>query len=340
MATLTREHIIPQAATPRAKPKRNNKVLTAYMYIIPAMLVMLVMTYYPMAYNVWMSFTDYGLKNLRVDAPSPDLVGAANYVSILTGDVEVSNFSFWRVLGFNLFWTFTNVPIHVALGILIAVLLNAQGFRFRGFYRAMYVLPIIVPTLVVGTIWRNMFDADFGAINQMLASIGGLFGLQPNLFHIRWIDQIDPPIPGVPLTLSYFALLITNIWLGWPFNTIVATGALQSISKEFYEAAAMDGATAWQQFSRITLPLLRPAMIPAAMFGMITTFNLFNLIFFVSGGGPLRQTEILVTTAYRLVNEQRLYGVAAAFGVYTMIILLVLTIATNRIAKATESYDA
>ncbi len=340
MATLTRERAIPKATAPRAKPKRSNKVLTAYLYIIPAMLVMLAMTYYPMAFNVWMSFTDYGLKNLRVDAPAPDFVNVQNYTDILSGGIAVSNFDFWRTLGFNLFWTFSNVPIHVAIGILVAVLLNVQGFRFRGFYRAIYVLPIIVPTLVVGTVWHNMFDADYGAINQVLAAVGGVFGLKPDVFHIRWMDQIDPPIPGVPLTLSYFALLITNIWLGWPFNTIVATGALQSISKEFYEAASMDGATSWQQFTSITLPLLRPAMIPAAMFGMITTFNLFNVIFFVSGGGPLRQTEILVTTAFRLVNEQRLYGVAAAFGVYTMLILLVLTIATNRIAKATESYDA
>ena len=121
-------------------------------------------------------------------------------------------------------------------------------------------------------------------------------------------------------------------------DQVVATGALQSISKEYYEAASIDGASGPQQFFRITLPLLRPAMIPAAMYGLIVTFNLFNLIYMVSGGGPLRQTEILVTTAFRLVNEQRLYGLAAAFGIYTMIILLVLTLLTNRITKATESY--
>ncbi|HEY3126659.1 MAG TPA: sugar ABC transporter permease, partial [Candidatus Limnocylindria bacterium] len=222
--------------------------------------------------------------------------------------------------------------------ILIAVLLNAKGLWFRGVYRAIFILPIVIPTLVVATVWKNMFDTDFGAINQALAGIGGIFGISPDNFHIRWIDQVDPPILWLPLPLSYFALLITNIWLGWPFMTIIATGALQSISKEYYEAASIDGASGRQQFFNITLPLLRPAMIPAAMYGMIVTFNLFNLIYMVSGGGPLRQTEILVTTAFRLVNENRLYGLAAAFGIYTMIILLVLTLLTNRITKATESY--
>jgi arabinogalactan oligomer/maltooligosaccharide transport system permease protein len=332
---------ITEAATsaPAGSRRGAPRWLTAYLYILPATLIMAAITYWPILFQVYMSFTDYGLKNLRFDAPPAEFVGFDNFINLITNQITaIPNFSFFGMLAFNLFWTFSNVIFHVAIGILIAVVLNTPGLRFRGFYRAIFILPIVVPTLVVATVWRNMFDTDYGAINQGLAAVGGLFGITPDHFHIRWIDQIDPPIQGIPLPLSYFALLITNIWLGWPFMTIVATGALQSISKEYYEAASIDGASGPQQFFRITLPLLRPAMIPAAMYGLIVTFNLFNLIYMVSGGGPLRQTEILVTTAFRLVNEQRLYGVAAAFGIYTMIILLVLTLLTNRITKATESY--
>ncbi len=326
-------------AEPAGSQRGRPRWLTAYLYILPALLIMLAVTYWPILFQVYMSFTDYGLRNLRFDAPAANFVGIENYINLITNQVaQIANFNFWGMLAFNLFWTFSNVIFHITIGILIAVLLNAKGVWFRGLYRAIFVLPIVIPTLVVATVWRNMFDTDYGAINQALASIGGLFGVTPDHFHIRWIDQVDPPIPWLPLPLSYFALLITNIWLGWPFMTIIATGALQSISKEFYEAAAIDGASGRQQFFNITLPLLRPAMIPAAMYGMIVTFNLFNLIYMVSGGGPLRQTEILVTTAFRLVNENRLYGLAAAFGIYTMIILLVLTLLTNRITKATESY--
>lgn len=339
MATLTGNQLPPAHASSAPRRKSIWRLSNPYLYVVPAMLIMTVMTYYPMAYGVWMSFTNYGLKNLRLDAPPPDIVGWMNYLDILAAAVPIPNFDFLYTLFFNLFWTFSNVIFHVVIGVLIAVLLNTNGLWFKGVYRAIFILPIVIPTLVVANVWRNMFDPDFGAINQFLAMIGGLVGIGPAAFRIRWIESVDPPIPFLPLPLSYFALLITNIWLGWPFMTIVATGALQSISKDFYEAASIDGASGTQQFWNITVPLLRPAMVPAIVYGITLTFNLFNLIYFVSGGGPLRQTEILVTTAFRLVNEQRLYGVAAAFAVYIAIILLIITLFTNRISRATESYD-
>jgi arabinogalactan oligomer/maltooligosaccharide transport system permease protein len=338
MATLTGNQL---TSPPANRTKRPSfwRLINPYLYVVPAMLVMTVMTYYPMAYGLWMSFTNYGLMNLRLESPPPDIVGLMNYIDILLAAVPIPNFDFLYTLFFNLFWTFSNVIFHVVIGVLIAVLLNTNGLWFKGVYRAIFVLPIVIPTLVVANVWKNMFDADFGAINQFLAMIGGLVGIGPAAFRIRWIESVDPPIPFLPLPLSYFALLITNIWLGWPFMTIVATGALQSISKDFYEAASIDGASGTQQFWNITVPLLRPAMVPAIVYGITLTFNLFNLIYFISGGGPLRQTEILVTTAFRLVNEQRLYGVAAAFAVYIAIILLIITLFTNRISRATESYD-
>ncbi|MGB8646119.1 MAG: sugar ABC transporter permease [Anaerolineae bacterium] len=335
MATLTQTGV---GGPPTKSHKSFWRIANPYLYILPAALVMAVMTYYPMGYGIWMSFTDYGLKNLRVDSAAPNIVGLQNYIDIVTGAVpNIPDFLY--TLTFNLWWTLSNVVFHVTLGVLIAVMLNGRGLWFKGFYRAIYILPIVIPTLVVANVWRNMFNPDYGAINQLLANVGGLVGISPAAFHIRWIEDATPPIPGIGLPLSYFALLITNIWLGWPFMTIVATGALQSISKEFYEAASIDGASPTQQFFSITVPLLRPAMVPAIVYGITTTFNLFNLIYFVSAGGPLRQTEILVTIAFRLVNEQRLYGVAAAFSVYIALILLVITLITNSITRATESYD-
>jgi arabinogalactan oligomer/maltooligosaccharide transport system permease protein len=335
--------VLAQSSNVRKKEIRRKpfwKIVNPYLYLLPAFIVMGIITYYPMLYQVWMSFTDYGLKNLRYDAPLPNFVGFTNYINILTNQLGLSYYNFWHMLAFNLFWTFSNVIIHVALGILIAVVLNRQGLWFKGIYRALYILPIVLPQIIVANIFKNMFDPDYGAINQGLAILGKIFfGLGPNVFKIHWIDQVNYPVSWIPLTLSYYALLITNVWLGWPFMTIVASGALQSISKDLYEAARIDGASETQQFWRITLPLLRPAMVPAAVYGIVMTFNLFSLIYFLSGGGPLRQTEILVTTAYRLINEQRLYGVAAAFCVYVFFILLGLTLITNRITRATESYD-
>jgi arabinogalactan oligomer/maltooligosaccharide transport system permease protein len=262
-----------------------------------------------------------------------------NYRQIFSGElpVAISNFNFWGVLTFNLVWTLSNVPFHVIIGVLVAVLLNTKGLWFKRVYRAIFVLPIVIPSLVVAVVWRNMFDPDYGSINQLLTAVNQFFGGDAVTW--RWLDQVNPPFSFIPLPLSFFALLIANLWLGWPFMTIVATGALQSIPTDLYEAAAIDGASGVQQFFAITVPLIRPAMIPAAVLGMITTFNLFNLIYMLSGGGPLRQTEILVTTAYRLVNENRLYGVAAAFSVIIFFVLLGLTLVTNYITRATERYD-
>jgi arabinogalactan oligomer / maltooligosaccharide transport system permease protein len=340
MAAITPERQAPPSGFKRWW-HRSSTTRIAWLYLAPAFIVMGVITFYPLFYQVWMSLTDYGIKNLRFDAAPPNFVGLQNYSQIFTGELPVAipNFSFWNVLAFNLLWTFTNVPIHVIIGVLIAVLLNVKGLWFKRFYRAIYILPIVLPSLVIAVVWRNIFDADYGAINQGVSVITRFFGGDP--VTLRWLDQVDPPISFLPfLPLSYFALLITNIWLGWPFMTIVATGALQSIPGDLYEAASIDGASSRQSFFKITVPLLKPAMIPAAVYGIVATFNLFNLIYLLSGGGPLRQTEILVTTAYRLVNENRLYGTAAAFSVIIFFVLLILTLITNRITKATERYDA
>jgi arabinogalactan oligomer/maltooligosaccharide transport system permease protein len=328
---------------------------TPLVYLMPAVLLMMLVTFYPLAFQIWMSFTDYGVikaegkQTLNQFGPNGQAppnyrpaqgVGFENYKDILTNDRQFvaqlgGNFNFWRQLAFNLWWTFSNVGFHVALGVLIAVLLNIEGLWGRKIYRAIYILPMVLPGIVIATVWRNMFDDQYGAVNQLIAMF--LPGEGP--VRIRWFNQLEPPIPGIPLPLSYYAMLITNIWLGWPFMTIVATGALQSIPKEMYEAASIDGATGPQQFWRITLPLLRPAMVPAAMVGIVTTFNLFHVIYFMSGGGPLGQTEIMVTQAFKLINVNQLYGVAAAFSVIIAAVLIPIFLITNSISRATESYD-
>lgn len=340
----------------RRKSSRN---IAPFVYLAPALLVMLVMTFYPLVFQVWMSFTDYGIikaegkqtiNAIGQNGQPPanyrpaNFVGFDNYIKIITNEKQFvaqlgTNFNFLNQVIFNLWWTFSNVIFHVALGVIIAVLLNVEGLVGRKIYRAIYILPMVLPNIVIATIWRNMFDDQYGAINQALRILFMPLGFEASDFNIRWFNQIADPIPGIPLPLSYFAMLIANIWLGWPFMTIVATGALQSIPKDMYEAASIDGATGLQQFWSITLPLLRPAMVPAAMVGMVTTFNLFHVIYFMSGGGPQGKTEILVTQAFKLLNVNQLYGMAAAFSVMIALILAPIFLITNRISRATESYD-
>ena len=311
---------------------------------------MSIITIYPLAFQVWMSFTDMQLVhlNLRLGL-TPDFVGLKNYVDVIASQLAIPNYNFFRIVIYNLWWAITNVAIHLVLGVGIALLLNAKGLKFRKFYRAMFILPVVIPPIIVATVWANMFDAQNGAINLLLAGLGRFLGMSPEVFRIDWLRQVQSPIdwllpswnggPNLSLPLAFYAMLATNTWLGWPLNSVVATGALQSIPHELYEAAEIDGANPRQKFRHITLAYLRPAMIPYAIYGFVITFNLFFLSFFMSGGGPAGRTELLVTQAYRLANEQRLYGVAAAFAVIMFFILLAITLVANRLTKATQSYS-
>ena len=315
-----------------------------YYYLLPAFILMGVITFYPLIYQVIISFTDFQTKDLLKQLSSPELnyVGIQNYVEIVMGGLPVQNFEFFRILTYNLWWAVTNVMVHVPAGILIAVLLNTQGLWMKRIYRAIYILPIVIPPIVVATVWQNIFDEQYGAMNQLLSVVAGWFG-SADPVHIRWLNEYTPPIPWLlpngPLTLAYYAMMIANFWLGWPFMTMVATGALQSIPKDLYEAASIDGASGSQQFWNVTVPLIRPAMIPAAVYGFTLSFNLFNFVYFMSRGGPARSTEILVTFAYDLVRNLRLFGVAAAFSVIIFFVALVIFLITNRITHATESYS-
>ena len=335
MATATAE--LPR----RSRGRRARQNLQPYLYLVPAFAVMAVITFYPLIFQVWMSFHEFGQINFRVRNPvPPEFIGLDNYIRIATSKLQIPNFEFVRLVLFNLFWAFSNVVVHVIIGVVVAVILNTRGLWFRGIYRAIFILPVVIPSIIVAVVWRNMFDPDAGAVNLGLQGLGGLFGISPDnpAFHLNWLRQPNDPIPFIPLPLAFFAMLTANTWLGWPLNSVVATGALQSIPGELYEAAEIDGAGWWQKFRNVTAVYLRPAMLPYAIYGFVITFNLFFLPYFMTQGEPFGRTEILVTQAYRLAYERRLFGVAAAFAVYLFFLLLVITLITNKLAKATKSY--
>ncbi len=301
-----------------------------YLYILPAFIVLAIVTFYPIIYELWLSLTNFDIKSFR---RGYDFVGFDNYVRIFRGDLPIPNFSFWRVLGFNITWTIVNIVFHVVIGVAVAILLNRPRIIGRRVFRALFVIPWAMPPLVVSLIWNKMFNSQFGAINLTLKALG--------LPHdIRWLESTSAPIPFLDfLPLAFYAVVIANVWLGWPFMMVIATGALQSIPSDLYEAARVDGANRWRQFLDITVPLIRPAMVPAIMYGTILTFNQFNIIYFITAGGPLGKTEILVTQAFKLVNPNGLYGMAAAFSVLIFLILLVLTLAQNRVARGLEGWS-
>jgi arabinogalactan oligomer/maltooligosaccharide transport system permease protein len=300
----------------------------AYVYTLPAMLGMLVLVFFPFAYAITISFTDYSIYNSN--QPLTEIwVGLKNYGSIL-GDfgivkqaadgTRIFNYAnFYWTLFFTIVWTVTNVAIGVSVGLLLALVLNTKGLALRPIYRVLFILPWAMPNYITALIWQGMFHRQFGVVNHSLS----LVGLTP----ISWFDE--------PFT-SYLTALATNGWLSFPFMMVISLGALQSISADLYEAARVDGATRWQQFRSITLPSLKPALVPAVIISVVWTFNMFNIIFLVTQGQPGGATEILVTQAYKLAFQQYRYGYAAAYSTVIFLILLVYGVFQNRVTRATE----
>ena len=300
----------------------------AYAYIAPAMVGVLVLVFFPFVYGITLSFTGSNLYN--TSKPIGDLwIGLKNYADIL-GDFRISKatadgstvfdyFNFYWTLCFTVVWTVTNVVLGVTGGLILALVLNTKNLAFRPIYRVLLILPWAMPTYITALIWKGMFHSQFGVITYVLQ----MFGHDA----VSWFQT--------PAT-SYLAMLITNAWLSFPFMMVVSLGALQSIPGELYEAARVDGAGKWQQFLAITLPSLRPALVPAVILSVVWTFNAFNVIYLVSGGEPAGATEILITQAFKFAFEKYRYGYAAAYSTVIFGILLVYGTFQNRVTRATE----
>lgn len=301
----------------------------AYAYVAPAMIGMLVLVFFPFAYGIALSFTDTTLFNEYL--PFHDrLIVWGNFKAILgdlnlyqeTAEGIIWNYqNFYWTLFITVVWTITNVTIGVTVGFMLAMALNTEGLRGKAIYRVLLILPWAIPNYITALVWRGMFHPQFGVINQALQ----MFGMQP----VAWFDGV---------VSSFLTGLATNGWLSFPFMMVVILGALQSIPKAMYEAAAVEGANAWQRLRYITLPLLKPTLIPAIVLSVVWTFNMFNIIFLVSGGEPAGANEILITKAYKIAFENYQYAYAAAYSTVIFIILLVYGFFQTRITKATESF--
>jgi arabinogalactan oligomer/maltooligosaccharide transport system permease protein len=300
----------------------------AYRYIAPAMLGTTVLVFFPFIYGIALSFTSSNIYN--TGAPLSELwVGLRNYWTILSdfgiarrgadGALVWNYLNFYWTFLFTVIWTVTNVTFGVSFGLVLALVLNTKGLAFRPIYRVLLILPWAMPNYITALIWKGMFHRQFGVVNQVLAMVG----VEP----ISWFDA--------PFT-SYLTAFATNAWLSFPFMMVVSLGALQSIPADLYEAARVDGATRWQQFTAITLPSLKPALVPAVILSVVWTFNMFNIIYLVSAGAPNGATEILITQAYKFAFEKYQYGYAAAYATIIFGILLVYGNIQNRVTKATE----
>jgi arabinogalactan oligomer/maltooligosaccharide transport system permease protein len=282
----------------------------AYLYIAPAFIVMGAVVLYPFAYNVVLSFSNMNLLNFN----DWTLTGLQQYIKVFSDPV------FYMTLLKTILWTGLNLLFHVLIGVGLAILLN-RPLRFKGLIRTILILPWAIPQVIVALTWRGMFNNEFGAVNLILKSLG--------LGAVNWLSTPEG---------AFAACLITNIWLGFPFMMIIALGGLQSIPHELYEAADIDGASAWQRLRHISLPLLRPVMVPAITLGVIWTFNNFNVIWLVSNGGePSDSTHILVSYVYKAIFTSYRYGYSAALSIVIFAILFLFGRSFVNRSRGTEA---
>ncbi len=302
---------------------------TTFAYIAPALIGMLLFNVFPILYTAYMSFTDrngprrfpegkYALNAIGNDKSLFD-----NYTRILTEP------DFYLVVGRTLLYTVVCVILFFAVGLMLALIMNHKAIKFKGLWRTLMILPWAVPTFVTALIWKFLFHAQFGPINQTLALIG--------ITGPEWLNN------G---TTAFIAIVIVNLWMSFPYFMLVLLGGLQSVPSDVYEASSMDGAGFWRQLFQITLPLLRPVAVPAIILSAIQTFGSlhFNTVRLMTDGGPITRanqpgaTELLLLWAYHQgFNSARLFGVVGALAVIIFLIMLVVTLVASRVTNATKA---
>lgn len=290
------------------------------------------MVLYPFAFNIFITFT-----NMGITVTTAHLHPCANIFAPVTDGCYTinqnlfSNFSyvltdphFMQILENSVIWTFSNVLPTVGLGLVLAFVLNSK-VRGKTIYRLFMIVPWAMPSFITLLVWKGMYNYQFGIINALLAEI--------HIPAVNWIqtgasDCFNP----------FLAIVIANIWLGYPFMMIIFSGALQSIPQELYEAASIDGAVGFARMRHVTIPLIRPTILIALLLGSIWTFNNFNSAYLITLGGPGLCTTIFITQAYNQAFSGFLnFAIAGTYAFLAFIFLFVPGIFWTRYTGLTRS---
>jgi multiple sugar transport system permease protein len=269
-----------------------------YWLMVPAAIAIGAVLLYPMVFSLWISFFNWPLS-----VEEPRFIGIRNYVNVVTG----SFFQF--ILVQSVAFALVCLALELVFGMAVALLLNIR-FRGRGFVRTLFLLPMLTAPILTGFNFRWIFNDRFGLANQIVLAFGG--GTS-----IAWLS--DP-------TLARICIVIATVWSGIPFVMLLLLAGLQSLPESPFEAAIVDGATWWQRFWYITLPLLRPVMVVAASIRVIDLFRVFDSVYIMTGGGPGHATELFPFYVWRSAFSDSRLGFASALSYVTLAVTLVFLI--------------
>jgi multiple sugar transport system permease protein len=277
--------------------KEMRREWTAYLFNLPGLILFAIFTLYAVVVSLWLSFHHWDLIE-----PEKPFIGLQNYREVLQDG------AFWDAVGHTVYFTVASVIPAMAIGLALALLLNTQ-MRALGLFRAAFYLPAITPLVIAAIIWKWVYNADYGLANYYLMRVGLID--QP----VHWLADKHLAMPAV---------IVMGIWVSVGFNMIVYLAGLQAIPAEFYEAAQVDGANAWQRFRRITFPLVAPTTFFLLIVQSIWGMQAFDQIFVMTSGGPPGPGGATTTVVYYLWQQGFRFfrmGYAAALA-YTMFVLL------------------
>ncbi|MFF4211297.1 carbohydrate ABC transporter permease [Streptomyces sp. NPDC001796] len=296
----------------RRRQRRRSR-LTALAFLAPLVVYLAAFYLYPLYRNLDLSLRNYTVRSFVAgDAP---FSGLDNFRTVL-GDP-----TFGPAMRHTMIFTFVSIAFQYAAGLALAVFFN-RHFRLAGTLRALFLIPWLLPLIVSASTWSWMFNSESGVINYALH----LVGASP----VDWLNSPDWALTSV---------VIANIWIGIPFNLVILYSGLQNIPAELYEAASLDGAGAWQQFRRVTFPLLRPVSAITLLLGLVYTLKVFDLIWIMTKGGPGDASSTLATWSYQLGFGTLLpeFGPGAAVGNILILIALVFGLLYIRVQRRQEA---
>jgi multiple sugar transport system permease protein len=298
------------------RPRRRRSLYTgerrlAAAMITPTLALMAVVAAYPIGYAIWLSLHQYS----RTTAGASRWVGFENYTAALFGDTSgfaaaagIASGDFWSAFLHTVIFAVISVSAELTLGLVMALIMH-QAFRGRGLLRATILVPYAVLTIVSAIVWQTVTAPDSGFVPQVLSA----FGL-PGADRVRLASTPD----------AMAVVIIADIWKTAPFMALMLLAGLQVIPGDLYEAARVDGATKWQQFRRITLPLLRPAIAVALIFRTLDALRVFDLPWVLTGGQY--GTSTLSTEAYSTFSGDQLIGSGAALSVITFVVVMAVSL--------------
>ncbi|MCX8130457.1 MAG: sugar ABC transporter permease [Clostridia bacterium] len=294
-----------------------------YLFLSPALISIFLISFLPVVYTIFLAFTNYSLNHLD----DYKIIGMENFGTILTGHLRPI---FLPVFLWTVSFALITTTGSFLIGLIMAIVLNNRNMRETRIYRAILIVPWALPSTIAVLAWQGLLNETYGGINGML----GLLNLPNN---IPWLN--DPFWARV-------GLIIVSLWLGFPYMMNVSLGVLQSVEPSLYESADMDGATSWQKFRRITLPLITSASLPLVISSFAFNFNNFGAAYLITQGNPPRPdtqfagfTDILTSAGYKMTAQFFRYDLASALSILVFLVIGTITLVNMKLTRSFEEVD-